>query len=105
VATDASWDVPQDRLFAVTDVLEEISEESGHSVARLALAWLLTRPTVSSVVIGARNADQLRDNLAAPDVVLSSEHVARLNAASAVTPIYPYWHQRRTFLDRNPPPA
>jgi aryl-alcohol dehydrogenase-like predicted oxidoreductase len=105
VATDASWDVPQDRLFAVTDVLEEISEESGHSVARLALAWLLTRPTVSSVAIGARNADQLRDNLAAPDVVLSSEHVARLNAASAVTPIYPYWHQRRTFLDRNPPPA
>ncbi len=105
VATDASWDVPQDRLFAVTDVLEEISEESGHSVARLALAWLLTRPTVSSVVIGARNADQLRDNLAAPDVVLTSEHVARLNAASAVTPIYPYWHQRRTFLDRNPPPA
>jgi aryl-alcohol dehydrogenase-like predicted oxidoreductase len=105
VATDASWDVPQDRLFAVTDVLEEISEESGHSVARLALAWLLTRPTVSSVVIGARNADQLRDNLAATDVALSPEHVSRLNAASAVTPIYPYWHQRRTFLDRNPPPA
>jgi aryl-alcohol dehydrogenase-like predicted oxidoreductase len=105
VATDASWDVPQDRLFAVTDVLEEISKESGHSVARVALAWLLTRPTVSSVVIGARNADQLRDNLAAPDVVLTSEHVARLNAASAVTPIYPYWHQRRTFHDRNPPPA
>jgi aryl-alcohol dehydrogenase-like predicted oxidoreductase len=104
-ATDASWDVPQDRLFAVTDVLEEISKESGHSVPRLALAWLLTRPTVSSVIIGARNADQLRDNLAATDVVLTSEHVARLDAASAVMPIYPYWHQRRTFLDRNPPPA
>jgi aryl-alcohol dehydrogenase-like predicted oxidoreductase len=104
-ATDASWDVPQDRLFAVTDVLEEISKESGHSVPRLALAWLLTRPTVSSVVIGARTAEQLRDNLAATDVVLSSEHVARLDAASAVSPTYPYWHQRRTFLDRNPPPV
>ncbi len=104
-ATDASWDVPQDRLFAVTDVLEEISRESGHSVARLALAWLLTRPTVSSVVIGARNADQLRDNLAATDVVLTPEHIARLDAASAVAPIYPYWHQRRTFPDRNPPPT
>ncbi len=104
-ATDASWEVPQDRLFAVTDVLEEISQDSGHSVPRLALAWLLSRPTVSSVIIGARNADQLRDNLAATDVVLTSEHVARLDAASTVTPVYPYWHQRRTFLDRNPPPV
>jgi aryl-alcohol dehydrogenase-like predicted oxidoreductase len=85
--------------------LEDISGESGHSVPRLALAWLLTRPTVSSVIMGARNADQLRDNLAATDVVLTADQAARLNAASAVTPIYPYWHQRRTFLDRNPPPA
>jgi aryl-alcohol dehydrogenase-like predicted oxidoreductase len=104
-ATDASWDVPQDRLFAVTDVLEEIAEETGYSIPRLALAWLLTRPTVSSVVIGARTADQLRDNLAATDVVLTPDQVARLDAASAVAPIYPYWHQRRTFLDRNPPPT
>jgi aryl-alcohol dehydrogenase-like predicted oxidoreductase len=104
-ATDASWEVPQERLFAATDVLEGISEESGHSVPRLALAWLLIRPTVSSVIIGARNADQLRDNLAATDVIFTSEHVARLDAATAVTPTYPYWHQRRTFLDRNPPPA
>jgi len=104
-ATDASWDVPQERLFAVTDVLEEILGETGHSVPRLALAWLLTRPTVSSVVIGARTADQLRDNLAATDVVLTPDQVARLDAASAVAPIYPYWHQRRTFLDRNPPPT
>jgi len=93
------------RLFAVIDVLEQISEESGQPVPRLALAWLLTRPTVSSVIMGVRNAEQLRGNLAATDVVLTSEQIERLDTASAVAPAYPYWHQRRTFLDRNPPPV
>jgi aryl-alcohol dehydrogenase-like predicted oxidoreductase len=60
---------------------------------------------VSSVIIGARNADQLRDNLAATDVILTLEHIARLDPVTAVTPIYLYWHQRRTYVDRNPPPA
>jgi aryl-alcohol dehydrogenase-like predicted oxidoreductase len=104
-STDASWDVPEDRLFAVTDVLEQISDETGFSMPRLALAWLLARPTVSSVVIGARNADQLRDNLAATEIALTEDQTGRLDAASAVTPIYPYWHQRRSFFDRNPPPV
>ena len=103
-ATDATWEVPEERLFAVIDVLQQISEESGQPVPRLALAWPLTRPTVSSVIMGVRNAEQLRENLAATDVVLTSEQVARLDTASAVAPAYPYWHQRRTFLDRNPPP-
>lgn len=104
-ATDASWEVPPERLFAVTDVLEAISAEIGQSIPRIALAWLLGRPTVSSIVIGARNVAQLQDNLAAADVKLAPEHVARLDAASAVRPAYPYWHQRRTFTRRNPPPV
>ena len=103
-ATDASWEVPEDRLFAVTDVLEAISQETGHSIPRIALAWLLARPTVSSIVIGARNVAQLQDNLAATEVGLSGDQVARLDAASAVRPAYPYWHQRATFAARNPPP-
>jgi aryl-alcohol dehydrogenase-like predicted oxidoreductase len=60
---------------------------------------------VSSVVIGARNGDQLRDNLAATEVRLTPEQIARLDTASEERPVYPYWHQRRTFLDRNPPPV
>jgi aryl-alcohol dehydrogenase-like predicted oxidoreductase len=102
-ATDASWDVPQERLFAITDVLEAISQELGHSIPRVALAWLLTRPTVSTIVIGARNVAQLQDNLASTQVRLTAEHIARLDQASAVRPAYPYWHQRRTSLARNPP--
>jgi aryl-alcohol dehydrogenase-like predicted oxidoreductase len=104
-ATDASWDVPEDRLFAVTDVLESVSEEIGHSIPRVALAWLLSRPTISSIVIGARNVAQLQDNLSATDVGLTPEQIARLDKASAVRPVYPYWHQRATFLERNPPPV
>jgi aryl-alcohol dehydrogenase-like predicted oxidoreductase len=103
-ATDASWDVPEERVYAVTDVLEALSAETGHSIPRLALAWLLTRPTVSGIVIGARNADQLRDNLAATEVKLTPNQIAGLDQASAVQPAYPYWHQRRTSSDRNPPP-
>ena len=103
--TDASWVVPEERLHKVTDVLELIAGESGQSVPRVALAWLLGRPTVSSVVIGARNVTQLEDNLAAADLKLDPDQVARLDAASAVRPAYPYWHQRRTFTARNPPPV
>ena len=104
-ATDASWDVPEERLYAVTDALEIVAEELGQSIPRVALAWLLARPTVSSIVIGARNVAQLRDNLAAAEVRLGAAQIARLDAASAVRPAYPYWHQRRTFLARNPPPV
>jgi aryl-alcohol dehydrogenase-like predicted oxidoreductase len=102
-STDASWDVPEGRLFAITDVLESISAESGHSIPRIALAWLLSRPTISSMVIGARNMVQLKDNLAATEVALTLQQIARLDHASAVRPAYPYWHQRATFLARNPP--
>jgi aryl-alcohol dehydrogenase-like predicted oxidoreductase len=105
LATDASWDVPEDRLFAVTDVLEAVSAETGRSIPQIALAWLLTRPTVSGIVFGARNAEQLRDNFGAASLKLTPEQLGRLDAASDERPPYPYWHQRRTFLDRNPPPV
>ena len=104
-ATDASWDVPEDRLFAITDVLEAVSAESGRSIPQVSLAWLLARPTVSGLIIGARNADQLRDNLAAADLKLTPEQIARLDAASAVTPAYPYWHQQQSVPMRIPLPV
>jgi aryl-alcohol dehydrogenase-like predicted oxidoreductase len=104
-ATDASWDVPEERLFSVTDALEAVSREIGQSIPRVAIAWLLSRPTISSVVLGARNVAQLQDNLGAVDTRLTPEQVARLDAASAVRPAYPYWHQRSSFLARNPPPV
>jgi len=104
-ATDASWPVPEDLLYAVTDVLEAVSAETGRSIPQVALAWLLSRPTISGIVIGARNGEQLKDNLQATSLTLTAEQIARLDAASAVRPAYPYWHQRRTFLKRNPPPV
>jgi aryl-alcohol dehydrogenase-like predicted oxidoreductase len=104
-ATDASWDVPEERLFAVTDALESVSDEIGHSIPRVALAWLLSRPTISSIVIGARNVGQMQDNLAATEIKLTGEQISKLDHASAVRPAYPYWHQRATFLARNPIPV
>ncbi|HEV3138956.1 MAG TPA: aldo/keto reductase [Vicinamibacterales bacterium] len=71
--------------------LRVVSNDTGLSVARIALAWLLTRPYVTSVIIGAKRPDQLADNLAASDVTLSAEHVAALDAASAIPSEYPGW--------------
>jgi aryl-alcohol dehydrogenase-like predicted oxidoreductase len=86
--------VPDELLYRVVDVLDEIAKETGKSIPQIALNWLLQRPTVASVIIGARDEKQLRDNLGAAGWSLSKNHVAKLDAASAVTPIYPYWHQR-----------
>jgi len=97
--------VPEDRLFAVTDALEAVAAETGRSVSQVALNWVLHRPSVASVVIGARDEAQLRDNLASVEFRLSTDQVERLDAASAVPPTYPYWHQWRVFADRNPPPV
>jgi aryl-alcohol dehydrogenase-like predicted oxidoreductase len=105
LATDASWPVPEEQLYRVTDALEIVSAEVGRSMPQVALAWLLSRPTVSSIVIGARNETQLRDNLAAAELKLSPEQIVTLDKASAVPPPYPYWHQRRTMMTRNPPPV
>jgi aryl-alcohol dehydrogenase-like predicted oxidoreductase len=94
--------VDEEYLYAVIDALERVAAEIGKSVPQVALNWLLQRPTVSSVVIGARNEAQLRQNLGAVGWNLNKEQVARLDAASYRRPIYPYWHQREVFSERNP---
>ena len=96
--------VADELLFRVVDALDAVAAETGRSVPQVALNWLLQRPTVSSVIIGARDEAQLRDNLGAVEFTLTPEQVARLDEASAVTPAYPYWHQRG-FAERNPPPV
>lgn len=82
-------------LYKVVDALDAVARETGKSVPQIALNWLLQRPTVSTVIMGARNEEQLRQNLAAAGWNLTAEQVARLDAASATTPAYPYWHQRK----------
>jgi len=81
--------VDRERLRRVLTALREISAATGHSVARLALAWQLTRPFVTSVIIGAKTREQLADNIAASDVELAREHVAKLDEASDLPPEYP----------------
>ena len=70
-------------------------------MAQIALNWLLQRPTVATIIIGARNEQQLRENLGAAGWSLTADQVARLDDASSTAPIYPYWHQRG-FRERNP---
>jgi aryl-alcohol dehydrogenase-like predicted oxidoreductase len=96
--------VDDEHLFNVVDALDEVARETGKSVPQIALNWLLQRPTVSTVIVGARNEEQLRANLGAVGWNLTAEQVAALDAASAVTPAYPYWHQRQ-FKERNPSPV
>ncbi|QNE38470.1 aldo/keto reductase [Hymenobacter sp. NBH84] len=86
--------VPDERLFAIVDVLDEVAAQTEKTVAQVALNWLLQRPTVVNLVVGARNEEQLRQNLAATGWNLTPEQVARLDAVSDTTPTYPYWHQR-----------
>ena len=86
------------------DVLERIENETVKTVSQIALNWVLQRPTVASVVVGARNEEQLRQNLGAVGWTLSPAHVARLDAASKRKPVYPYWHQRQ-FPQLNPSPV
>lgn len=101
---DAGPSVPEEHLHKVVDALDAIAAETGKTVPQVALNWLLQRPTVSSVIIGARNEEQLRQNLGAAGWNLTADQVAALDAASAVEPVYPYWHQRKFFSGRNPLP-
>ena len=96
--------VAEEHLYKVVDALDEVAEECGKSVPQIALNWLLQRPTVSTVILGARNEEQSRQNLQAMGWNLSLEQIANLDRASEVTPIYPYWHQRQ-FIERNPLPT
>jgi len=95
--------VSDEHLYRVVDALDEVARDCGKSVPQIALNWLLRRPTVASVIVGARNEEQLRENLGAVDWKLSPDAIAKLDAASAVTPPYPYWHQRQ--FARNPAPV
>ncbi len=104
VARDVGPQVPEESLYRVVDALDAVAAESGKTVPQVALNWLLQRPTVSTVIIGARNEDQLRQNLGATGWALSPEQVARLDAASDTPLAYPYWHQRG-FAERNPAPV
>jgi aryl-alcohol dehydrogenase-like predicted oxidoreductase len=81
-------------------VLLEVAEARGVSAAQVALAWLLTRPSISSVVVGARTDEQLADNLRAIELALSGEELARLERVSRPPLLYPYWHQLKTASDR-----
>jgi len=96
--------VANEYLYKVVDALDAVAAETGKSVPQVALNWLLQRPSISTVIFGARNEEQLRQNLGAVGWNLSVEQVAKLDAASEMTPVYPYWHQRQ-FLERNPPPV
>jgi aryl-alcohol dehydrogenase-like predicted oxidoreductase len=102
----AEWgpQVDDEYLFKVVDALDDVAKETGKTIPQVALNWLLQRPTVSTVVIGARNEDQLKQNLGAVGWNLTNEQVAKLDKASDVPLVYPYWHQRG-FTERNPPPV
>ena len=102
LANEKGPKVTDDHLFKVVAALDEVAAETRKSVAQIALNWLLQRPTVATVIIGARNEQQLRDNLGAVNWNLTPDQVRKLDAASAVPLIYPYWHQEK--FDRNPLP-
>ncbi len=101
VTADMGPPVEDEYLYRVVDALEKIASEIGKSVPQIALAWLLTRPTVANVIIGARDETQLRANLGAVGWTLDPAHIVALDAASERTLAYPYWHQRG-FEERNP---
>lgn len=104
VAADSGPQVDQDYLYRVVDALDEVARETGKTVPQVALNWVLQRPTVSSVIVGARNEDQLRQNLGAVGWNLTPDQVARLDAASDRPKPYPFWHQA-SFSYRNPTPV
>ena len=104
VATSAGPQVSEEYLFKVVDALDEVAAETGKTIPQIALNWLLGRPSIATVIIGARDENQLRDNLGAVGWSLTAEQVAKLDQASAVPKIYPYWHQAG-FSERNPFPT
>ncbi len=101
VVVDMGPQVPEEHLYNVVDALDQVAAETGKTVPQIALNWLLRRPTVSTAIIGARNQQQLRQNLGAVGWTLTPEQIAKLDAASDLPRAYPYWHNRQ-FLERNP---
>jgi aryl-alcohol dehydrogenase-like predicted oxidoreductase len=104
VVVDNGPPVPDELLYRVIDALDDIAQETGKTVPQIALNWLLQRPTVSTIIIGARDEEQLRHNVGAVGWSLTREQIAALDEASATTKTYPYWHQEG-FVERNPLPV
>jgi aryl-alcohol dehydrogenase-like predicted oxidoreductase len=104
IVSDIGPQVADEYVYKVVDALDEVAREACKTVPQIALNWLLQRPTVATVIIGARNEEQLRQNLEAVGWNLTAEQVARLDAASATPLPYPYWHQKG-FAERNPFPV
>ncbi|HXM44206.1 MAG TPA: aldo/keto reductase [Bryobacteraceae bacterium] len=100
---DASGTIDQERLYRIVDALAGIAAQRGVSISQAALNWVMRKPGVDTVVIGARNEAQLRDNLAAASWTLTGAEVESLDEVSALPLPYPYWHQQKFAGDRNPP--
>lgn len=96
--------VEEEQVYRVVDALDAVAQETGKSVAQIAINWVLSRPSVATVIIGARDEAQLKQNLGATGWKLTPAQVAALDAASAKPRIYPYWHQEQ-FAERNPFPT
>jgi aryl-alcohol dehydrogenase-like predicted oxidoreductase len=101
---DMGPQVPDEYLYKVVDAIDEVAKETGKTVPQIALNWLLQRPTVSSLIVGARNQEQLKQNLGAVGWALTAEQIKQLDAASSLPRPYPYWHQEG-FKERNPFPV
>ena len=99
---DAPGTIDMEKVYRIVDVLTEISSQRGVSPAQVALNWVMSKPGVSTVIVGARTEEQLRDNLAAAQWQLSAEEVARLDEVSKTPEPYPYWHQHKFGAERNP---
>ena len=103
-SNDHGPQIADEYLYRVVDALDAVAKETGKTVPQIALNWVLSRPTVSTVIIGARNEEQLKQNLGAVGWSLTPEQLATLDAASAAPLPYPYWHQAG-FDERNPFPV
>jgi aryl-alcohol dehydrogenase-like predicted oxidoreductase len=103
VSVDLAPPVDDAYLYRVVDALDAVAAETGKTVPQVALAWVLARPTVSTVIVGARTEQQLKENLGAVGWTLTAAQIAKLDEASATPKAYPYFHQQR--FERNPPPV
>ncbi len=96
--------IDEERLYKIVDALAQIAGQRGVSISQVALNWVMRKPGVDTVIVGARNEEQLRDNLAAAGWALTDAEMEQLDDISAIPLAYPYWHQRKFAVDRNPPP-
>src|SRR5262249_8155366 len=104
LATDLGPPIAPDYLYRVVDALDEVASEVGKAVPQVALNWLAQRPSVATIIVGARSEEQRREKLGAVGGRLDAAQMKRLDEASATMPGYPHWHQRG-FAERNPPPV